>query len=97
MPRCLGFVGDEAAMNAPYRVAEGRKTQRRPTALLADLSLVVALGVFWVISVIRVAGAFVRHEVFGGESTLALMAVIGIPLLLLGGRTQASRGDDLRP
>ncbi len=80
-------------MNAPYRVAENRKTQEKPTALLADLSLIVALGVFWVISVVRVAGAFVRHEVFAAESTLALMAVIGIPLLLLGGRAQA-RADD---
>ncbi len=84
-------------MNAPYRVAENRKTQEKSTALLTDLSLIVALGVFWVISVVRVAGAFVRHEVFGGESTLALMAVIGIPLLLgggRGGRAQAARADD---
>jgi hypothetical protein len=84
-------------MNAPYRLAGDRKTQEkqeRPTGLLADLSLLVALGVFWVISVVRVAGAFVQHEVFGGESTLALMAVIGIPLLLLGGRAQAARADD---
>jgi hypothetical protein len=81
-------------MNAPYRVADNRKTQQKPTALQADLSLIVALGVFWLISVVRVTGAFVRHEVFGGESTLALMAVIGIPLLLLGGRARAARHDD---
>ena len=84
-------------MNAPYRLAGDRKTQETqetPTALRADLSLLVALGVFWVISVVRVAGAFVRHEVFGGESTLALMAVIGMPLLLLSGRAEAARADD---
>lgn len=81
-------------MNAPYRVAGNRETQEKPTALLADLSLIVALGVFWVISVVRVVGAFVRHEVFAAESTLALMAVIGIPLLLLGGRAQVARADD---
>jgi hypothetical protein len=81
-------------MKSPYRVAENRKTQEKPTALQTDLSLIVALGLFWVISVVRVTGAFVRHEVFGGESTLALMAVIGIPLLLLSGRAQAARADD---
>ena len=46
--------------------------------------LLVVLALFWVVSLVRVVGAIVRHEGFGAEATLALMAVLAIPWLTLG-------------
>jgi hypothetical protein len=84
---------------SPYR-EPGRVPRRRSprAAVFGDLSLLVAFGVFWAVSVARVAGALARHEIFGGESTLALMAVIGLPILLFGRRAQSSvTHHDSRP
>ncbi len=50
-----------------------------------DRAVRAVLGLFWIVSLVRVAGAFVRHEVLGVEATLALIALVGIPWLL-GGR-----------
>ncbi len=86
-------------MNAsPYRQTgqEPRAPKRR--ALFEDLSVLAVFGVFWVISVLRAVGAFARHEVFGTESTLALMAAIGVPLLLINRRARPSqRGEGSWP
>jgi hypothetical protein len=78
-------------MNAPsYRspMRRGIPREWRPDPVAADLLLAGAL--FWVLSLVRVVGAFARHETFGAEATLALMAVLGIPPLLVRGERRAS-------
>jgi hypothetical protein len=70
---------------SPYREAGQSPRKRKPRGpLFEDLSLLAAFGAFWAISLARVAGALARHEIFAGESTLALMVAIGLPLLVLG-------------
>jgi hypothetical protein len=49
--------------------------------------LLTITGLFWLASVVRVVGGIVHGEVFGGEATLALIAIIGIPWILLGDHT----------
>jgi hypothetical protein len=44
-----------------------------------DINLLGVFAVFWVASVARVAAGVLRHEVFGAEATLALMAVVLVP------------------
>ena len=53
-----------------------------------ERELLVVLALFWVVSLVRVVGTVVRHEVFGAEATLALMAVLVIPWLTLRRSTQ---------
>jgi hypothetical protein len=48
-------------------------------AARAEGPLIAMLLVFWIVSVVRVAGAILSHEAFGAEATLALMAAVGIP------------------
>jgi hypothetical protein len=64
---------------SPMRGAIAREWGRDSVA--ADLLLAAAL--FWLLSLVRVVGAFARHETFGTEATLALMAVLCIPPLLV--------------
>jgi|HubBroStandDraft_5_1064220.scaffolds.fasta_scaffold64628_2 hypothetical protein len=63
---------------SPMRRASARESGRDPVA--GDLLL--AAGVFWVLSLMRVVGAFARHETFGAEATLALTAVLCVPRLI---------------
>lgn len=51
-----------------------------------DRDLLPVLVLFWIISVVRVVGAFARSETFGAEATLALIAVVLIPSVVLVGR-----------
>jgi hypothetical protein len=44
-----------------------------------DVDLLVVAALFWSVSLVRVVGALLRHETFGAEATLALMAVIFTP------------------
>jgi hypothetical protein len=68
-------------MTRPYRSpTHGESTREAPAR--ADRELRLVIGIFWVISVVQVAGALLRHEVFGAETTLALMAVLGLPCLI---------------
>ena len=53
--------------------------------------LLVGFALFWAVSLVRVVGGVVRHEVFGAEATLALMAVFGIPWLVFGRRDRSPR------
>jgi hypothetical protein len=53
-----------------------------------DTNLLAVLVVFWVASIARVVSALVRHEIFGAEATLALMAVVAVPWHL-GAKTRA--------
>jgi hypothetical protein len=58
--------------------------------------LVVVLGIFWVVSLIRVVGALVRGEAFGVEASLAFIAVLGVPWLVWGSRGTGRRRPTLR-
>jgi hypothetical protein len=58
--------------------------------------LVVVLGIFWLVSLIRVVGALVRREDFGVEATLALMAAVAVPWLVRGSRGTGRRRPTLR-
>jgi hypothetical protein len=62
-----------------------------------DFDLVVALGALWAVSIVRVAGAAHRHEVFGAEATLAFICMFAIPWLMV--KARVARGpvvDDAR-
>jgi hypothetical protein len=41
------------------------------------------LGLFWLVSLGRVIAAFVRHETFGPEASLAVLAVVLVPLAVV--------------
>ena len=58
---------------------------------MSDRDLLAVGALFWVASLARVIYAFVTHEVFGGEATLALGAVILVPALALGARARKQR------
>ncbi|MDP8998859.1 MAG: hypothetical protein M3O46_01970 [Myxococcota bacterium] len=55
-----------------------------------DRGMLLVLALFWLLSVARVVGGVLRHETFGGEPTLALMAVIAVPWLISGRATHRS-------
>ena len=61
----------------PYRIpagrAEGTEGQRKRDCPEAEL--IPVLCVFWILSLTRVAAGLVRHEVFGGDASLAVLAV----------------------
>jgi hypothetical protein len=48
-----------------------------------DGDVLVAMVVLWIASVVRVAGAVVRHEVFGTESSLAFLSAVIVPWVLV--------------
>jgi hypothetical protein len=48
-----------------------------------DAEVVLAI-VFWTLCLARVVAAALRHETFGAEATLALIAVLGLPMATLG-------------
>ena len=66
----------------PYRSPMRRAIAREGRGAVAA-DLLPAAALFWVLSVVRVVGAFARHETFGAEATLALMAVLWVPWLLV--------------
>ncbi len=83
-----------------YRSTRVRSVRARDTRTAwegASVPAVVAL--FWLISLVRVVGALLRHEVFGAEATLALTAVLALPFVLFGrrGNGPALANDDTPP
>ena len=69
---------------SPYRFAA--EVPRRPeTARIrrVDGDVVVAMLVLWIASVVRVAGAVARHEVFGTEASLAFLSAVIVPWVLV--------------
>jgi hypothetical protein len=74
---------------SPARPAAGNRRR-----LGEDPVLLLALGLFWAISVARCAWGLVRHEVFGTEGSLALLAAIGIPWLVFGPLARGSVPSD---
>ena len=73
----------------PFRCPWTPRETHIATERGSDYDLLVVLGLFWALSLVRVSGAMLRHEVFGTEATLALMAIVAIPWLVRGHRTQA--------
>ena len=59
------------------------RAQRRPDPPEANDDVLPALAVTWLASALRVAGGLWLHQPFGVELTLALAAVIVIPLAAL--------------
>jgi hypothetical protein len=53
------------------------------------------MAVFWLASVVRVVGALVRHEAFGAEETLALLAIFAVPFLLCSKRRRLRKCAEL--
>jgi hypothetical protein len=58
-----------------------------------DADVLLALSALWVVSVVRVAGAAVHHEVFGAEATLAFLSMFAIPWLAVRARLPRPRAD----
>jgi hypothetical protein len=75
---------DESARSSrtPYREpASGVSTPiLRSRGFDADLGPVAV--VLWAVSVVRVALACLRHEIFGAEATIAVLLVVGLSRLL---------------
>jgi hypothetical protein len=65
----------------PYRHAVQAEPVKRCAPHRLDADMLPALALLWVVSLIRVAGGLLRHEAFGTEATLALMAVLVLPWL----------------
>lgn len=70
----------------PYRSPMRRAIASERVRRRAEADLLPAVAIFWVLSLVRVVGAFARHETFGAEATLALMAVLCIPWFLVRSR-----------
>ncbi len=66
---------------SPYRNTERATDEHASTESRSDRELLPFLALFWIMSVARVVAAFVRHETFGAEATLAFLAVLLLPLL----------------
>ena len=62
----------------PYRV-DCRTPVDASASSRVEGPVLVAVVLFWAVSLVRVVGAIAGHEVFGGEATLALMVAVGTP------------------
>ncbi len=47
-----------------------------------DVDALAVVGLLWTVSVLQVAGALYRHEVFGVTSTLACAVVLVVPVAI---------------
>jgi hypothetical protein len=72
-----------AITHTPSAASEPAPSIIRDDAGAPDDDLVPVYGIVWMASVGRVILAAFRHETFGAEATLALLAVALVPLLLL--------------
>ena len=71
---------------SPYRTpAERPEPAGDGPPALDDCELVPALGLLWLASLARVAFGIASGEVFGGELTVAVLAVLLLPLLAKDG------------
>jgi hypothetical protein len=61
----------------------------RTSSRWRDADVLIAMGVIWIVSVVRVAGAAVHREVFGAEATLAFLSMFVIPWLVVRSRLPA--------
>jgi hypothetical protein len=67
---------------SPYRTPGVRSRLEADEAVPVDGDLALPFFLLWALSVVRVVGAFVRHQTFGGEVTVAILLVAAIPWLL---------------
>jgi hypothetical protein len=74
----------------PYRSSDSPSVEDTHEPDEGDSGMLLAFALFWVLSVVRVVGGLLRHEIFGSEATLALMAVVGVPWLLFKRATHRS-------
>jgi hypothetical protein len=71
-------------MNAlPYRLASRTAVPSEPEPAWLDTDLLLPATLLWVVSLVRVVGAVLRHETFGAEATLALVVGLCVPVLLV--------------
>ena len=75
-------------VHAPsYRSARIRQLPEKPASpRIRDADLIAPFAVLWVASFVLVLQSVFRHETLGAEPTLALLAVLVLPYLLLGRR-----------
>lgn len=83
-------------MSSPYRIiaqrdAETAESRKRMADICPDVDLLPVLGPFWLASIVRVVAFIARHERAQMDVTLASLAVLFIPLLLLGSARFALR------
>ena len=71
--------------SSPYRLRAQTDASRGAARCRANLDVLAAAVLLWTVSFARVVGAVLRHEIFGSDATLALMAIVAIPWLLIGG------------
>ncbi|HZU81266.1 MAG TPA: hypothetical protein VE987_00035 [Polyangiaceae bacterium] len=69
---------------SPYRYLGSSAGPRALARAPLDRAPLPALGLLWAVSLVRVAGAVVRHEAFGAEATLAFVALAAVPWLIWG-------------
>ena len=82
---------------SPYRnPSRLARTGRLGQWSIEDGAVMTVLGLFWAVSVVRVAGDVMQHEVLGAEATLALLAVLAVPWLIWG-RPRRSLADNSAP
>lgn len=69
---------------SPYRTPIERVDATREVVArdCPDRDLLPVLLLFWMASVARVAFAVAHHETFGGEATLATLAVVLVPFMM---------------
>jgi len=69
---------------SPYRIPadSAEATQEEPDLGCPDADLAPFLLVFWLGSLARMVLGIARHGTFGGEATLATLAVVVVPFLL---------------
>jgi hypothetical protein len=68
---------------SPYRVPANEEVASGKAERWFEVDLLVAAGLLWAVSLVRVVGAFLRQETFGPEATIAFMAVGGLPWMVL--------------
>ena len=68
--------------SSPYRVAAEHRDKDGSTEPAPDRELIPVFAILWITSVARVVLGLVQHEAFGQESTLAIFAVLLLPVLV---------------
>ena len=73
---------------SPYRINHGASSA--PVEALDELNLDLrpVLAIFWVASLVRALYGFTAGQDFGVEATLALLAVILVPVMVFDARAR---------
>ena len=65
---------------SPYRIAPSAAPVAEPRSRGGNRDVAIPLALFWCVSVLYVALAFVRGEAFDTGAAIALVAVIALPV-----------------